>query len=219
MMNSTEVAQGIRSVTVRRAQPGCGAGTLPYLRARANELVFGPEYLLTQDGDGETLWECTFRRQMWIPNRQVLSWGIFVPSNECDNGGYDTALAVRASLWRTDQDLRAETWKTTDQPSVESRLGVFSNSLTSTVRHLDELDRLICDGVRLDPRKDRPAWEEQTIERVFASGTFRLTIGRDVSNNAFEQALHSICDGIEVLLDDPSDAKGIDSMDIVFPGS
>jgi len=216
-MDSLETAAGAGEVRVRRATRGFGPGTLPGLRARANEIVTGPEYLLSRQRDEETIWECVFRLIMRVPNRNVQSWAIFAPGNEREDSN-PAALAVRVSRWRTDVDLRSETWRTTDQPSVESRLGIFTERLASLFGHLDELDRLLIAGVRLDVRRAGVEWEEQVLERTFAMGALRLTVGRDACNATLESLVDSISKSIELLLAEPEAAHAVDSLDVVYPG-
>jgi len=217
-MKSIEQVKCVKEVNVRRAKRSFGPRTLPYLRARANEIVAGPEYLLTRHSDEETIWECAFKTIIQVPNRAVRAWSIFVPANEREENG-DAAMVLRTSCWRTDVDLREQTWTTTDEPSVDSQLGVFRDGLSTIVRHLAELDGLVYSGAGLDPRPIPVEWEELSLERLFAGGAWRLTIGPDVSNQMLEKLAHSLSEDIESLLADPNTGMAVDSMDVVYPGT
>jgi hypothetical protein len=217
-MINLEAVRGVKEVNVRKTKRSFGPGTLPYLRARANELVAGPEYLLTRSSDEETIFECTFRRIIRVPNRYVRSWAIFAPANEREGSG-ESATAVRVSQWHTDFDLRSEIWKTKDEPSVESQLGVFINSVEATFGSLRELDRMLEAGVRLELLAGSTAWEEQILERTFASGTLHLTTVRDIGNKSLQQLVQDICERVESFFGEPNETAAIDSIDVVFSGS
>lgn len=218
-INSIETASDVKEVRVRRAKRSFGPGTLPYLRAQANEIVAGPEYLLTRKGDEETIWERTFHRSIRVPNRAVCSWSTFVAASEAERDALQGAMAVRLSTWQTHVDLTTQAWKTTSEPSVDSKIGLFSDGLSAIVLALQDMDRLVYGGVRLDRRNAPVEWEEQILERVFDGGVFHLTTMHEVSNERLDALTQSLSEAIESVLSESKHMISFDSLDVIYAGA
>jgi hypothetical protein len=74
-------------------------------------------------------------------------------------------------------------------------------------------------GVRLELLAGSTAWEEQILERTFASGTLHLTTVRDIGNKSLQQLVQDICERVESFFGEPNETAAIDSIDVVFSGS